>query len=343
VPAPTRSPTGLTVAVTGPTGDLGQAFVGALERSRSVKRVVGMARSPFDPSERGWRKTEYRRGDVLDRGSVEALVDGADVVVHLAFIIMGGRDDTRRINLEGSRNVFEAALASGAQRLVYASSVAAYGFHDDNPEVLTEDVAARGTDDFYYSAQKAELEGLLSSLLDGSDVDAYVFRPSIVSGPTGGVMMDNIPYLQLSARLPGTVRRLLGLMPVLKPVIPDPGVPFQLVHHDDVAAAMRAAVQGRGSPGVYNLAGDGRLTMSDLADALGWYSIPIPELGVDAAAELTARLPFMPPEAAWLQAFRVPVLMDTAKAKRELGWRPKHSSRDTLDWMVAAARAEQRY
>src|SRR6476469_10007483 len=125
-------------------------------------------------------------------------------------------------------------------------------------------------------------------------------------------------------------------MPVLKPVIPDPGIPFQLVHHDDVAAAMRAAVQGRGTPGVYNLAGDGQLTMGDLADALGWYSIPIPELGTAAAAELTSRLPFMPPEAAWLQALRVPVLMDTTKAKRELGWRPKYTGRETLDWMVAA-------
>jgi UDP-glucose 4-epimerase len=130
---------------------------------------------------------------------------------------------------------------------------------------------------------------------------------------------------------------------MLKPVIPDPGVPFQLVHHDDVATAMRAAVQGRGSPGVYNLAGEGPVTMGDLADALGWYSIPVPELGAAAAAELTARLPFMPPEAAWLQAFRVPVLMDTAKAKRELRWRPKYTSRDTLDWMVTAAREEQRY
>src|SRR2546430_8839147 len=194
MPPAKRSSPGLTVAVTGPTGDLGQGFVGALERSRTVKRIVGMARSPFDPAEHGWKKTEYRRGDVLDRGSVESLVDGTDVVVHLAFIIMGGHDETRSINLEGSRNVFEAALASGAQRLVYASSVAAYGFHDDNPEVLTEGIAARGTDDFYYSAQKAELEGLLSELLDDSDIDAYIFRPSIVSGPTGGGMIDNIPY-----------------------------------------------------------------------------------------------------------------------------------------------------
>jgi UDP-glucose 4-epimerase len=336
----------LTVAVTGPTGDIGKAFVRALERSRSIGKVLGMARRPFDPEAEGWRKTEYRQGDVLDRDGVDSLVAEADVVVHLAFIIFGSPQETREVNLKGSRNVFEAAAASKrTKRLVYASSVAAYGFHgdEDRPELFTEDGPPRGTDAFYYSAQKAELEGLLSDLLDDSDIDAYVFRPSIVSGPTGGVIMDNIPYLQLGARLPGPVRRLLEVMPVLKPVIPDPGVPFQLVHHDDVATAMRAAVQGRGSPGVYNLAGDGRVTMGDLADALGWYSIPVPELGAAAAAELTARLPFMPPEAAWLQAFRVPVLMDTAKAKRELKWRPKYTSRDTLDWMVGAAREEQRY
>ena len=146
MPPAKRTSPALTVAVTGPTGDLGQGLVAALERSRSVKRIVGMARSPFDPSERGWKKTEYRRGDVLDRGSVEALIAEADVVVHLAFIILGGHEETRKINLEGSRNVFEAALASGASRLVYASSVAAYGFHDDNPDVLTEEMPPRGTE-----------------------------------------------------------------------------------------------------------------------------------------------------------------------------------------------------
>ena len=175
---------GLTVAVTGPTGDIGKPLVAALERSRSVARVIGMARRPFDPAAEGWRKTEYRRGDVLDPESVQALVSEADVVVHLAFIIIGGRDETRAINLEGSRNVFEAALgARRVKRLVYASSVAAYGFHQDNPQPLTEDVAPRGTEAFYYSAQKAELEGLLANLLMGSDTDAYVLRPCIVAGP----------------------------------------------------------------------------------------------------------------------------------------------------------------
>ena len=66
------------------------------------------------------------------------------------------------MNLEGSRNVFEAAVDAGAKRLVYASSVAAYGFHADNPQLLTEDVPPRGTDRHYYSAQKAELEAELT-------------------------------------------------------------------------------------------------------------------------------------------------------------------------------------
>src|SRR5687767_10931003 len=153
---------GLTVAVTGPTGEIGKPFIDALERTRDVRRILGMARRPFDSSSRGWRKTEYRQGDVLDRSSVDGLVADADVVVHLAFIVLGASDRTRDINLEGSRNVFQAAVAAGARRLVYTSSVAAYGFHDENPQPLTEDVEPRGTKAHPYSAQKAELEGLLS-------------------------------------------------------------------------------------------------------------------------------------------------------------------------------------
>jgi UDP-glucose 4-epimerase len=95
----TKTSRALTVAVTGPTGEIGQAVVAALERSREVQRVLGMARKPFDASEHGWKKVFYRRGDVLDREAVDALVGGADVVVHLAFIIMGGPEESRAVNL----------------------------------------------------------------------------------------------------------------------------------------------------------------------------------------------------------------------------------------------------
>jgi UDP-glucose 4-epimerase len=332
---------GLTVAITGPTGGIGTALIRALEAEPAVERILGMARRPFDPAERGWKKVAYRRGDVLDRAAVESLIEGADVVVHLAFVIMGGHEESRPVNLEGSRNVFEAAVAACAQRLVYASSVAAYGFHEDNPSPLTEDVPARGTDAHYYSAQKAEVEALLDEVLDDSELDAYVFRPCIVAGPEALLLIENIPYVQLSDRVPDSVRRFFDVLPALKPVIPDPGVPFQLVHADDVASAMTAAVLGRGEPGVYNLAAEGELTMRELADALDWYSIPLPELAVDAAAELVARLPFMPAEAQWVNAFRTPVLMDTTKARTKLGWKPAHDARETLQETVQAAREER--
>ena len=332
---------GLTVAVTGPTGGIGTALIRALEDEPGIERILGMARRPFDPAERGWKKVEYRRGDVLDRAAVEGLIEGADVVVHLAFVIMGGHDESRPVNLEGSRNVFEAAVAARARRLVYASSVAAYGFHEDNPSPLTEDVPARGTDAHYYSAQKAEVEALLDEIVTDSEVDSYVFRPCIVAGPEALLLIENIPYVQISDRMPDAVRRFFDVLPALKPVIPDPGVPFQLVHADDVASAMAAGVLGRGEPGVYNLAAEGELTMRELADALDWYSIPLPELAVDAAAELVARLPFMPAEAQWVNAFRTPVLMDTAKARAKLGWKPKHDALETLRETVQAAREER--
>ncbi len=120
----------LTVAVTGPTGDIGRSLLRSLERSREIERIVAMARRPWDPLAAGLHKTEYRQGDVLDADSVQRLAAGADVLVHLAFLIMGSLPDTQRVNLEGSRNVFEAAVRSGCARVVYASSVAAYGFHD---------------------------------------------------------------------------------------------------------------------------------------------------------------------------------------------------------------------
>ena len=331
----------LTVAVTGPTGDIGRSYLRALDAHKDVTRVLGMARRPFDPKSLGLKKTEYRQGDILDRDALDDLFREADVVAHLAFIIVGSQEETRRVNLEGSRNVFEAAAAANkVKRLVYTSSVAAYGFHDDNPTPLTEDIAPRGTDGHYYSAQKAELEGTLHAVLEGSDLDAYVFRPCIVAGGDALFLLEVIPYISIQKNIPGPVMRLLETMPILRPVIPDPGVPFQLVHTEDVARALVAATLGRGEPGVYNLAGEGELTMSDLATALGWYSIPVPELAVDVTAGIVSRLPFLPPEAYWVNAFTTSVVMDTEKARRQLRWRPKHDARAVLMQTVRGAREQ---
>lgn len=330
----------LAVAVTGPTGEVGKPLMAELERRAEVSSVLGMARREFDPAGEGWEKVSYRRGDILDRGSLAALFDGADVAVHLAFAIFGGREETHQINLAGTRNVFEAAITAGVKRLVYASSVAAYGFYKQNPQPLTEDVPTRGSESFYYSAQKAELEDLLDDLLVGSGVEAYVFRPCIVAGPRATMLVRQlVENVRLGDPLP-LLRRSVERLPLARPVIPDPGVPIQLVHHDDVAQAMAAAICGDGPPGAYNLAAEGVVGVADIAHSIGWRSVPVPRPAVSLGTAAAKRLPFGPSLLEWATALDTPVLMDTAKVRHDLGWKPEHDALDTLRETADGAREQ---
>lgn len=332
---------GLTVAITGPTGDIGRAALRALDRSPDVSRIVGMARRPFEPQREGLKKVEYLQGDILDRAAVDRLVADADVVVHLAFLIFGSHDETHHINLEGSRNVFEATFDAGVKRLVYTSSVAAYGWHDDNPELITEDVPPRGTDAHYYSAQKAAVEKMLENLSAvHKDTEVYTFRPCIVAGGDALMFIQKIPFVQIGEKLPAPLRQVVDRLPLLRPLLPDPGLPFQLVHTDDVAQAVTLAVEGRGEPGPYNLAAEGEITVTDVAHALGWYVVPLPEIAVDATVKIVSALPLLPAEARWVKAIDTPVIADTTRARTKLGWEPRYDALETLADTVASARAQ---
>jgi nucleoside-diphosphate-sugar epimerase len=329
----------LTVAVTGPTGEVGGSLIDALEASEAVGAVRGMARRPFDPAAAGWIKASYQRGDILDRGHLAELFDGADVAVHLAFAIFGDREETQRINLEGSRNVFEAAVEAGVGRLVYASSVAAYGFHPENPQPLTEETPAIGSSRFYYSAQKAELEESLDEILAGSELGAYVFRPSIVAGPRATMLIEQtVGAVRLGDPTPRLRRHVLDRIPLLRPILPDAGVPLQLVHHDDVAAALAAAVEGKGEPGAYNLAGDGEIVIADIARALGWRTVRVPRPALGLGTAVAGRLSFISPQLEWATALTTPVLMDTTKARERLGWTPRFDAAETLLQTAVSAR-----
>ena len=331
-------PKSLTVAVTGPTGEIGLPFMRALERTPEVGHILAMARRPFEPRDFGWTKTEYRRGDILDRSAVEELAAGSDVMVHLAFIVVQASPASIDINIEGSRNVFEATVAAAVPRLVYTSSVAAYGYDDRGGAALSEDMAAGGSERHAYSHQKAVVERVLAEALSGSSTDAYIFRPCIVAGPDAPALLDQLPYNRLGRFVPDILGKVpTGWIP-LRPVLPDHGVPIQLVHHDDVAQALVAAVLGRGTPGVYNLAGAGEIHLADLARELGWYSVPIPRRAVALTATVLSRIEPLAMEAGWLEAMRTPMIMDCARARRELGWEPVYDTSQTLHELVASYR-----
>ena len=326
--------TDLTVAVTGPTGTFGNGLVPLLQADDRVTRIVGIARRPFDPAERGWTKMEYRRGDVRDPAALEEAFAGADVVVHLAFLITGNasRGTTRAINVDGTLNVFRAAAAAGARRFVYASSVAAYGWHPDNPEPIREDWPVRPAARLFYAREKAELEQLLGAeSATAPGLALYLLRPPIVLGPNAVGAKDVLPgpLAPLGRRLFGRPRRLPVTVPVLTPELR-----LQVVHEEDVGRALQLCVVAAGPPGAYNIAGDGVLTAADVAREFGALPIPVPAAPAQLAARAVARLPFLPPAAEWVEAASRPVIMDTAKAKQQLGWRPRYTGwealRDTL-------------
>ncbi|MDP5184181.1 NAD-dependent epimerase/dehydratase family protein [Blastococcus sp. BMG 814] len=327
-------PRGLTVAVTGPTGTFGEGLVPLLQEDDRVGTVIGMARRPFDPAARGWTKMTYRQGDVRDPEALREAFAGADVVVHLAFLITGNasRATTRAINVDGTVNVVRAAAAVGARRFVYASSVAAYGFHQDNPELIPEEWPVRPASRLFYAQEKAELEHLLDGESAAApELDLYLLRPPVVLGPhaVGGKDVLPGPLAPVGRRLFGRPRRLPVPVPLLVPQHP-----LQFVHQDDVGQALLLCVLGAGPPGAYNIAGEGVLTAADVAREFGALAIPLPAAPAQAAARAFSRLPFLPPAAEWIEVASRPAIMDTTRAREELGWRPRYTGlealRDTL-------------
>ncbi len=332
-----RASDSLTVAVTGPTGTFGFGLVPLLQSEPRVQRMVGIARRPFDPAAEGWTKMEYRQGDVREPAALEEAFAGADVVVHLAFMITGNasRDTIRAINVEGTLNTFRAAAGAGAKRFVYASSVAAYGWHPDNPIGMTEDWPTRPARRLFYGQEKAEIERLLAEESERRpSLDLYVLRPPIVLGPNAVGAKEVLPGPL--ARLGPLVGKLAGrsLVP-LPTLVAD--LPVQFIHEADVGSAFLRCVLGAGPAGAYNIAADGVMTGREVARELGFTPLPFPARPVQLAARAVAAVPtppFVPPAAEWIEAISHPSIMDTTKAKRELGWQPRYDAlgalRDTL-------------
>ena len=324
----------LTVAVTGPTGTFGFALIPLLQADDRVGRIVGVARRPFDPAAHGWTKMTYRRGDVRDPEALRDAFGHADVVVHLAFLVTGAAsgEAIRSVNVDGTLNAFRAAAAAGARRFVYASSVAAYGFHPDNPIGMTEEWPVRPSARLFYARQKAELESLLqaeAALAAGPEL--YLLRPPIVLGPHAVGAKDLLPgpFAPLGRGLAEQAGRLPLPLPVLVPALP-----LQVVHEEDLGQAFLLGTVAAGPPGPYNVAADGILTAADVAREFGLIPLPLPAGPAQLAARAMAAVPFLPPTAQWVEAASHPVIVDTTRAKEELGWVPRFTAlealRDTL-------------
>jgi nucleoside-diphosphate-sugar epimerase len=150
----------MRVVVTGATGNHGSSLVRRLSRDPEVERITGLARRL---PKLALPKVSWTSVDIA-QDPLEEVFAGADAVVHLAWLIQPGRDEstTHAVNVEGSRRVFEAAAAAGVGTVVYASSVGAYSPGPKDRRV-DESWPTEGIDTSFYSRHKAAVERILDS------------------------------------------------------------------------------------------------------------------------------------------------------------------------------------
>jgi nucleoside-diphosphate-sugar epimerase len=318
----------MRVVVTGATGNVGTAVLRALNADPGVDQVVAVARRP---PIRSLSPAEFVPADVsVDQ--LEPIFAGADAVVHLAWLIQPGRDEsvTRAVNLGGSRRVFDAVVAAGVRSLVYASSVGAYS-PGPKDRLVDESWPTGGITSSFYSRHKAEVEHELDRLATEQPRLRIVrLRPGLIFQRSAAT---EIRRLFIGPLLPGALLRSS-----LAPITPDvPGLRFQAVHADDVADAYRRAVLSDVS-GPFNVAADPVIGTAELARLLDARPVRIPARIVRAAAAAMFALRLQPAEPGWVDmALGVP-LMSVERAGSELGWSPRLSSLQAIEELASGLR-----
>jgi nucleoside-diphosphate-sugar epimerase len=306
--------------VVGATGNVGTSLLAALEHDPAVDSVLGLARRL---PEIRFAKTEFAAADVASDDLVSRF-RGADAVVHLAWAIQPSHDLELlwRINVDGSSRVFRAVAEAGVPALVYASSVGVYARGPKDRRV-GEDWPATGIPTSFYARHKAEVERRLDRFeREHPDVRVVRLRPGLIFKREAAA---GIRRLFAGPLLPSALvrRRLI-------PVVPDhPRLRFQAVHSYDVGDAYRLAIVSD-TRGAFNIAADPVLDPKELGRILGARPVPLPARALRGGAAVGYALRLQPSEPGWVDmALSVP-LMDTTRARRELGWQPRHTAAEAL-------------
>jgi nucleoside-diphosphate-sugar epimerase len=324
----TRAQNGRRVVVVGATGNVGTSLVAALADDASVGSIVGVARRMPE-----WQppKTVWVTRDVASDELVDAF-RGADCVVHLGWLFQPTHDPTAtwRANVIGSIRVFEAAAAAGVTTLIYASSVGAYS-PGPKHEAVDETWPTHGWSEAAYTREKAYVERVLDAYeLQHPEMRVVRMRPGFIFKPQAA---DQQRRLFAGPLVPNRLIR-----PAAVPIVPDlPGLRFQAVHTADVAAAYRLAVE-RPVRGAFNIAADPVVDARLLAECLHARVVRVPARAVRAATAALWKLHVVPTSPYLLDAvLRLPI-MNTQRARDELGWTPRYTSRDAIEAFISGIR-----
>jgi UDP-glucose 4-epimerase len=323
----------MRVIVTGATGNVGTSVIEALSEAPQVDEAVGLARRrpAWNPPRTSWVDADVLASDLV------GAFDGADAVIHLAWAIQPSRDEEtlERINVEGSRRVFDAVAAAGVPKLVYASSVGAYSPGPKKTEV-DESWPIGATPSSFYSRHKVAVERMLDEFeAENPETKVVRLRPALIFK---GDAATEIRRLFVGPFLPGFMVRS-NLIPALPRI---PGLRFQAVHSADVGQAYLRATIGD-AEGPFNVAAEPPLGPEELASAFDARTFPMSATVARRLTDLSWRLHLQPTPPGWLDmALNVP-LMSSARARKELGWEPRFSAIEALEELLEGLRRGQGY
>ncbi|WP_282795683.1 NAD-dependent epimerase/dehydratase family protein [Streptomyces sp. CC224B] len=348
---------GKRIVVTGATGNVGLSVVRALTADPSVNSVLGLARRLPDektagaewasvdlgasggPGGSGGQSGSGGQGEPFEgdpeRAAVAELAEhfaGADAVVHLAWQLQPARDPatTWRTNVLGSVRVFRAVAAAGVPALVYASSVGAYS-PGPKDRAVTEAWPTHGWPEAAYCREKAYLERVLDAFeREHPQIRVVRMRPAFLFKEESASQQRRL----FAGRFkPGQLAR-----PDLLPVLPDiPGLRIQALHTEDAARAYRLAALGD-ARGAFNLAADPPLDAQVLGELFHARVVRVPRRAARSALAAAWGLRLVPASPQLFDAvLRLPV-MDCARARAELGWRPEHTATEAVEELLHGMR-----
>jgi UDP-glucose 4-epimerase len=318
----------MRVVIFGATGNVGTSVLEALSGESQVEEVVAVARRAPSAS---FPRTTFIKADVTSSDLVP-IVRGAQAVIHLAWLIQPGRDEgrTHSVNVTGSQRVMEAVVEAGVRSLIYASSIGAYS-PGPKDRLVDESWATEGVSTSFYSRHKVAVERLLDRLeREAAGIRVVRLRPALIFKRRAAT---EIRRLFAGPLLPSTLIR-----PGLIPFVPALArLRFQVVHSLDVGDAYRRALLAE-VRGPFNVAAEPPIGPDELADILHARPLRIPAGALRAAAAATYKLRLQPTEPGWLDMGLAVPLIDSSRARSELGWSPRHSGIETLQELLDGLR-----
>ena len=307
------------VLVTGSSGYLGSQVVAALARRADL---VTVALDLREPAQR-LAGVAYELADIR-APEVDAIVarHSPDVVVHLASIVTPGKNSSREfeysVDVGGSRNLLQACVRHAVRRIIVSSSGAAYGYHVDNPAWLSERDALRGNQSFAYSWHKRLVEEMLGEYRQQQpQLEQVVLRIGTILGAT----VDN----QITDLFKKP--RLLAIR--------GSDSPFVFIHDQDVVGAILHGVDSPNS-GIFNVAGDGKLSIFEIAARLNKRCLVLPAWLLKSALWLLHKLALTQYGPEQLDFLRYRPVLDNRQLKQQFGYVPRLSSAEVFELWRAA-------